>query len=492
VSGEPKTLATSRIYLKKVLITMGILALIAISITTWTAVVRYQAKRVATTTAQSFDLVTLARKARDAVVLIEAFDSGGNEIAGGSGFFISADGLLVTNYHVIKRGSSAVAKTTSGQLLPIIGATVVDRENDIAVLAVDGGKLPFLTFENTGTVQVGSHIAIIGSPFGLEGSLSEGIVSAKRAEVDGERHWLQITAPISPGSSGSPVLDSDGKVIGVAAMELRGGQSLNFAIPSEVVVAMQPQQQQQIGHPVALQELATHDAYEFLVSESSDYKTAYSAMISALGEQGDWATALASAKTLAVTYPSCSAALELLGKSSEKMGLIEEATEAYQRAIKLSPDNPHLWASLASIYKNKALPSQAAFAFSQAIAHQQKWVEKQASGSDKSISLAELGDMYHSAGDDQAAKQSYIQAIQQDPRMPMSFYPLMEIYLSEGNEKAAFDVAYQGWLRAPNRKIPEAQAWDTLAVWYHDHGRDADEHRCSGKARILGFQPSEP
>jgi S1-C subfamily serine protease len=95
--------------------------------------------------AASFDLVALAKKARNAVVLIEVFDSGHNEVATGSGFFVSDNGLLITNAHVIENAASAAAKTESGDVLPIKGAIRIDRENDLAVLAVEGRNLPFLT-----------------------------------------------------------------------------------------------------------------------------------------------------------------------------------------------------------------------------------------------------------------------------------------------------------------------------------------------------------
>ena len=112
-----------------------------------------------------------------------------------AGFFVSPDGLLITNWHVVEEAASAAAKTKSGQILPIKGAIGLDRENDLAVLMVEGANLPFLTLGQSGVLKTGDRVAVIGSPMGLEGSLSEGIVSAKR-------QWLQITAPISPGSSG--------------------------------------------------------------------------------------------------------------------------------------------------------------------------------------------------------------------------------------------------------------------------------------------------
>ena len=105
-------------------------------ITSWAVISHYQASK-------TLDLVKLAKNVRRAVVLIEVFDNDGNLIKTGSGFFVSDDGLLITNAHVIEGAASSAAKTESGNVLPIKGAIRVDQENDLAVLAVAGRNLPF-------------------------------------------------------------------------------------------------------------------------------------------------------------------------------------------------------------------------------------------------------------------------------------------------------------------------------------------------------------
>ena len=180
------------------------------------------------------DLRTIAARARAAVGLILGYDGNGDKKATGSGFFIADTGLLVTNYHVIRMGDGAAVKTDTGGLFKVKGAIGIDAENDLALLVIEGKGFPFLPLGTAEKVDAGDRISIIGSPLGLEGSLSEGIVAAKR-KLFGGHDWLQITAAISPGSSGSPVLDSSGNVIGVATMLLKGGQSLNFAVPVSAV-----------------------------------------------------------------------------------------------------------------------------------------------------------------------------------------------------------------------------------------------------------------
>lgn len=178
-----------------------------------------------------FDLPTLARNTRKAVVMIVSYDANGKVLKTGSGFFVSDNGRVVTNRHVINNVINAIAKTEDGAIYIIVGALADSASLDLAVLKAEAKQVPFLTIQAV-LPEAGSRIAIIGSPLSLEGSLSEGIVSAIRAEDNGT--WIQVTAPISPGSSGSPVLDSNGQVVGVATRVYGGlSQNLNFARSSQ-------------------------------------------------------------------------------------------------------------------------------------------------------------------------------------------------------------------------------------------------------------------
>jgi S1-C subfamily serine protease len=278
----------------------------------------------------TLDLPSLAKHARTAVVSIEVFDDEANSIGGGSAFFVSNDGLLVTNYHVIEKASRAVAKTEGGDQLSITDVAYVDRENDLAVLAaiMPPGKVSFLHFGNSAQVDVGDRVAVIGNPLGLEGSLSEGIVSAKRDKRSmltpqanpgagtsvGEHEWLQITAAISPGSSGSPVLDASGNVIGVATMGVRGGESLNFAVPAEVAIAMMRTEAKQDSTQrrlIPLKELAAaNEETKFKIEQEAEKScmSVFGALMKAEGAAknhrvADWNEVLNLAKALVSKYP---------------------------------------------------------------------------------------------------------------------------------------------------------------------------------------------
>lgn len=151
----------------------------------------------------------------------------------GSGFFVR-DSQVVTNFHVVDGAVEGYAKLVGQEArYPIKGVTATDPSHDLAVLKVDIPDAETMTLADKGTVQVGEPVYAVGNPKGLEGTFSEGIVSSIR-QVDRGR-LLQITAPISSGSSGGPVLNADGAVVGVSVGAMKEGQNLNFAIPSPYV-----------------------------------------------------------------------------------------------------------------------------------------------------------------------------------------------------------------------------------------------------------------
>jgi V8-like Glu-specific endopeptidase len=177
----------------------------------------------------------VVKKCSDAVVLIFVSDSG-KETGLGSGFIISPDGKIVTNYHVIKDAQKALVKLTNGAFFPVESVLVSDSVEDLAVIKVAGRNLPTLKIADSDAVQVGERVVAIGSPLGLESTVSDGIVSALRKE--GSASWIQTTAPVSPGNSGGPLLRLDGSVVGVITWGLKLGQNLNFAASSNEVSAL--------------------------------------------------------------------------------------------------------------------------------------------------------------------------------------------------------------------------------------------------------------
>ncbi|HOU89390.1 MAG TPA: S1C family serine protease [Polyangiaceae bacterium] len=191
--------------------------------------------------ARAEELGAIAARVKRSVVHLELADAAGEPLGNGTGFLVSADGQVVTNHHVIAKVAAVTARLGDGRRVPARGVVALDAEHDLALLALEGGGYEPLPLGTASGLAVGDEVVVIGSPAGLAGSLSVGVVSALRGEAaraaapdaDHPRAWaLQITAAISPGSSGSPVVAvRSGAVVGVAVGQRTDGQALNFAVP---------------------------------------------------------------------------------------------------------------------------------------------------------------------------------------------------------------------------------------------------------------------
>lgn len=169
------------------------------------------------------DIPTIAKAANGSIVSIVMSDKNGRPIAQGSGFLATNDGLIVTNYHVISEGSSAVAKLPDGAFYAVDGVLSFDKARNVAVIKAHGKNFRTLTLGDSNRVQVREEVVAIGNPLSLESTVSNGIVSAVRSVEDEGGKFLQITAPISPGSSGGPLFNMAGGVVGITTMYLKGG-----------------------------------------------------------------------------------------------------------------------------------------------------------------------------------------------------------------------------------------------------------------------------
>ena len=172
----------------------------------------------------------IAKNAFRATVILVMEDAEGQPLSFGSGFFVG-DGQIATNLHVVEGAANGYAKLVGKEMkLNIEGWTALDKERDLIILKVPTFGPEIISLGNSDLVEVGETVYAVGNPRGLEGTFSDGIISSIRL-LDGDK-LIQITAPISPGSSGGPVLNQKGEAIGVSVLSIRDGQNLNFAIPS--------------------------------------------------------------------------------------------------------------------------------------------------------------------------------------------------------------------------------------------------------------------
>ena len=181
----------------------------------------------------------IAEIALGSTVLVTITNTSGQSYFG-SGFVIG-DGQIATNYHVIEGVASGTVKLV-GEVTrhPIESVLAIDTAKDLAIIQAEGVTASALSLGGSDSVQVGQSIYVAGNPQGLTGTFSTGIISAIRPEgnnlVLGK--IFQMTAPISPGSSGGPVLNSDAEVIGVSVGQTVNGQNLNYAIPVNFLKAL--------------------------------------------------------------------------------------------------------------------------------------------------------------------------------------------------------------------------------------------------------------
>ncbi|HVG44651.1 MAG TPA: trypsin-like peptidase domain-containing protein [Longimicrobium sp.] len=185
--------------------------------------------------ARAQDVVAITRRASPAVVTLHAFNSTGREVSLGSGFFLP-DGRIATNRHVVEGATRMRAKGLNERELGTAEyAEAVGRTADLAILPRIGAPPATLPLA-TRLPEAGEGVVVIGAPEGLSHTVSTGIVSAIRS-IQG-RTLVQISAPISHGSSGGPVLNMRGEVIGVSVSVLSEGQNLNFAVPATELLAL--------------------------------------------------------------------------------------------------------------------------------------------------------------------------------------------------------------------------------------------------------------
>ena len=180
----------------------------------------------------------IVEKYSQSVVTIIALDVNNQPLSLGSGFFVNENGDIATNHHVLENCAKAIIKTKKGEKGTILEILNYDPELDLIIARTSFKSTKPLPFGDSDTITIGEDILAIGNPAGLEGTVSKGIISGVR-EVD-DIKFIQITAPISPGSSGGPVFNLAGKVIGVATAYLTYGQSLNFAMPINYLKSLKP------------------------------------------------------------------------------------------------------------------------------------------------------------------------------------------------------------------------------------------------------------
>lgn len=325
-------------------------------------VVKYLTKSRRAAPGKPAELSQLTHEYAAAVYKIQIYDGTGNEMGSGTGFAINAEGLLVTNYHVVKFAPSMVALSSNGHSYNIREITAYDAERDLALLQMDSPSPRYFRLAKDVDAAAGRAIGVIGGPLGLEGTVSEGIISAIRyidEDMGPKGTYLQITAPISPGSSGSPVFLMDGRVVGVVVAELSGGQQLNFAIPASEIPRLQERAKEKKSRIVIRQNQVRGKDPAF---EDELYIKGQQAL-----EDGNISIAQERFTALLTKFPKSGTVHAQVGECLRREGRTSESLRFFHQALTLEKQVPWIWCSYGKALHLEQAHPQAIQAYTQAV-----------------------------------------------------------------------------------------------------------------------------
>ena len=308
-------------------------------------------------------LPNLVKRVKPAVVAIATYDASGEALMTGSGFFLRP-GQVVTNLHVIRGAVRAEIKTLDGKgkVFPVNGTLALDEEGDLAMLSVE---MPAERVARSSELakelpDEGETIFVIGNPLKLEGSVSDGIVSAVR-EVPNSYRIIQITAPISHGNSGSPVFNLKGQVLGVVTVKVTNGQNINLAIAAARVAELTA------GTLKPLSELGGK-------GKGDVAETLYRSGLDSLW-LGNYDNAVGYFENAANKNPKRAETWVQVGYCKVKQGKTLEAIRAYQQALQLKPEDPEIHNRLGDAYYYSGRFREAIESYTEAARLRPDWAE---------------------------------------------------------------------------------------------------------------------
>ena len=433
------------------------------------------------------DLPTLVKRIRPAIVTVVVYDIDKNVSNIGTGFFIDRAGHLITNHHVLANKYSAEVRTFDGKTYPVKHVIAANQAVDLVKVSVDippnevwwinvSRKLP----------AIAEQIVVVGSPMGLEQTVSEGIVSSIRS-IPLVGHFFQMSAPISQGSSGSPVVNMQGEVVGVATFQFLQGQNLNFAISGQSIVDLdavtsvltlsewtyentddksqltaelcrkgysfsingedqktlqyfQKATETDPNDPLAWSGLgfchaglknqdAAISAYQQAIKANPADETAYFNLANYYVELGRFTDAVDAYKSVIRIKPELASAHFKLGLAYARMGLFEEGMQAFKSVIALEP-------GAAPAHFNAGLAYGELGRYQEAIDAHKKVIDLRP---EFAPAYFNIGLAYGKLGLQVDEMEAFKQAIQIDPEYALAHYHMGLVLLRKGNRPAAMD-----------------------------------------------------
>ncbi len=441
----------------------------------------------ASQTVAATKLTRLVRTIQPAVVTVIVYDINQDVANIGTGFFVDKKGYLVTNYHVLIGKYGAEVRTSEGNTYPVKSIVAENKAADLVKVLVDIPPEKFGWLEVSKDLPViAQRVVVVGSPMGLDQTVSEGIVSSIR-EIPAIGHFFQMSAPISPGSSGSPVVDMDGKAIGVATFQYLQGQNLNFAISGKSVrdlkiegpgitisewtyklsqqkpreaeklcrtgfnFSINGQNQKALQYfqkaterdpndPVAWYGLGychaglnNHDsaieAYKQAIRVNPYDETTYFHLGNYYNKLGRYEDAIAAYKEVVRINPEFEAAYFNLGVAHMRLGQIDEGRKAFEAVIRINPEAATAYLNIGMVYSQLGRYQDAIEAHKQVIRLKP----------DFAPAHHNLGMVYGKLGKSDDEINAYKEAIRIDPTFAPAHFSMGNAFLQQRNKAAALD-----------------------------------------------------
>jgi tetratricopeptide (TPR) repeat protein len=392
------------------------------------------------------NLPAVIKRVEPSIIVLLTYDKEGKFLGQGTGFFITQEGDVITNYHVLKGASRADVRMSDGKMYPVKKVIAEDEEGDLIRVSIDIPKevVRPLSIQSS-FPEVGERIIVIGTPLGLEKTVSDGIVSAVR-EVPDFGKIIQVTAPISPGSSGSPVVNMKGEVVGVVSFFLMPGQNLNFAVPGERIARLTPVDGKTLSQ---------------LEETREEQSIAIAKQLYAMGRvylwTEDYEKALPYFAEVVKKNPNYADAYFQIGYCLGKLGRYSEAIEPYRQAIRIKPGDIDTLNNLCVAYGILGRYDEAIEVCKEAIRIK----------ADLPEAYNNLGWTYHKLGRYQEAIDSCKQAIRLKPDFAMAHYNLGNNYFA----LKKFNEAIESYKQTIRINFDYAEGHMNLGAAYNQTGR---------------------
>lgn len=397
------------------------------------------------------NLTKLVNKIRPAVATIIVYDANRQVNSIGSGFFIDKIGHLITNYHVLEGSYDADVRTADGNTYPVKMVVAENQTVDLLKVLVEipREKVKWIKLSND-LPEIAEQIMVIGSPMGLEQTVSEGIVSSIR-EIPALGEFFQMSAPISPGSSGSPVINLKGQVIGVATFQFISGQNLNFAVSGKSALKLKPN-----GPGLALSRWTFNKSLRKPKLAEELCRKGYSFSVN-----GEDQKAVEFFKEAIEKDPENTMAWNGLGYCLVGMNNPEDAIKAYKQAIKINPLDETLYYTLGNYYIKLGRSQEAIESYQQVIRINPAYEP----------AYFRLGIIYTQLGRLNEGKQAFEEVIKLNPDAAPAYFNIGIAYDKLGRYQDAINAQKEVLRLKPDF----APAHDNLGAAYGKLGRHDEE-----------------